>query len=45
MASVHTPRKEMGKRAAEMLLARLQREAIAEPVLDLGYTLETGESL
>lgn len=45
LASVHTPRKEMGKRAAEMLLARLQRETIVEPVLDLGYTLETGESL
>lgn len=45
LASVVTPREAMGKRAAQALLARLRGEAVKEPIIDLGYRIETGGTL
>ncbi|MGL5758162.1 gluconate operon transcriptional repressor GntR [Plesiomonas sp.] len=45
LASVHTPRREMGKLAAESLLARLAGEVRTQRVYDLGYRLDAGESI
>jgi len=45
LASVVTPREAMGERAAQALLARLRGEAVKEPIIDLGYRIETGGTL
>jgi len=46
LASVITPRQQIGQLAAERLLARIQEQPIeGELVLDLGFTLEASESL
>jgi len=46
LASVITPRQQIGQLAAERLLARIQEQPIeGDPVLDLGFSLEAGESL
>ncbi len=45
LASVHTPRKEMGEAAAAMLLKRLAGEKSDERYQDLGYELVLGGSI
>ncbi|MBW0147720.1 gluconate operon transcriptional repressor GntR [Marinobacter arenosus] len=45
LASVITPREEVGKRAAETLIARLSGQAIEERCIDLGYRIEPGGTL
>lgn len=45
LTSVDTPRYEIGKKSAELLLARLKGEPIKEKVIDLGYRITHGESL
>jgi LacI family gluconate utilization system Gnt-I transcriptional repressor len=39
VSSVRTFRQEMGRRAAQLIVARLAGEAVPEPVIDLGYSL------
>ncbi|OOF59859.1 gluconate operon transcriptional repressor GntR [Rodentibacter myodis] len=45
LATVITPRLEIGKRAAQELLARLNGEPITEKMIDLGFNIHLGESL
>lgn len=45
LATVVTPREEMGRIAAQHLLNRLNGKPVAEKVLDLPFQLEDGESL
>lgn len=45
LTSVDTPRYEIGKKSAELLLSRLRGETIQQPVIDLGYRITNGESL
>ncbi|MBV7298414.1 gluconate operon transcriptional repressor GntR [Enterovibrio paralichthyis] len=45
LATVVTPREEIGKAAAEQLLKRLKGEPNWEQTIDLGYRIEKGESL
>lgn len=45
LASVLTPRENMGKIGAERLLARLRGEKVMSPVTDVGFTLVLGESI
>ncbi|MBP0574510.1 substrate-binding domain-containing protein, partial [Mycobacterium tuberculosis] len=44
ITSVRTFRQEMGRRAVEMVLARLAGKDVPEPVVDLGYALMTRQS-
>jgi LacI family gluconate utilization system Gnt-I transcriptional repressor len=39
LTTVRTPRAEIGTRAAQMLLTLIRGEPVAEPAVDLGYTL------
>ena len=45
LASVITPRRDIGRRAATELMARIQGKALQEPVIDLGYRIEPGMTL
>lgn len=45
LASVLTPRERMGRIGAERLLARIRGESITPAMLDLGFTLSSGESI
>ncbi|CCN33650.1 HTH-type transcriptional regulator gntR [Vibrio nigripulchritudo SFn27] len=45
LATVITPREEIGIQAATHLLKRLAGEPISEPVIDLSYQINMGESL
>lgn len=45
LTSVDTPRYEIGRKSAELLLARLKGEPIKETLIDLGYHITDGESL
>ncbi|SFN42369.1 transcriptional regulator, LacI family [Izhakiella capsodis] len=45
LATVITPREEMGNMAARMLLARIQGEAITQKMVDVGFTLFDGGSI
>ncbi|WP_213992989.1 gluconate operon transcriptional repressor GntR [Sodalis sp. dw_96] len=45
LASVLTPREEMGRLSAEKLLARLRGEVVDPVKVDLGFTLLAGESI
>lgn len=45
LASVLTPREEMGRLGAERLLARLRGESVSPRVLDLGFVLSPGGSI
>lgn len=45
LASVITPRKDMGRIAAERLLSRLRGEPVGERTVDVGFELKLGESL
>jgi LacI family gluconate utilization system Gnt-I transcriptional repressor len=44
LTTIHTSRAEIGRRAAQMLLALMRGEAVAEPVVDVGYELIIRES-
>jgi LacI family gluconate utilization system Gnt-I transcriptional repressor len=44
LTTVHTPRSEIGERAAGMLLALMRREPVAQTSVDLGYRLVLRES-
>ncbi|MDE2369241.1 MAG: LacI family DNA-binding transcriptional regulator [Burkholderiales bacterium] len=44
LTTVRTPRAEVGRRAAEMLLARIRGQALETPHLDLGFELVVRES-
>lgn len=44
ITSVKTFREEMGRRAIEMVMARIGGAAIPEPVVDLGFELEVRQS-
>lgn len=39
LTSVHTPRAEIGRAAADMLLKLMKGEPVATPCIDVGYTL------
>jgi LacI family gluconate utilization system Gnt-I transcriptional repressor len=45
LASVITPREQMGQQAAEQLLKRLKGEPIDQKVISLPFSLELGETL
>ncbi|MFK0573303.1 substrate-binding domain-containing protein, partial [Endozoicomonas sp.] len=45
LASIETPRWEIGSRAATMLLEKLAGSPPKESVVDLGFTLYEGESI
>lgn len=45
LASVVTPREAIGRRAADVLLERLQGADVSQRVIDLGYRIETGGTL
>ena len=45
LASIITPRQEIGREAATMLLARLNGQPLPETSRDLGFSLYQGESL
>ncbi|WP_108652016.1 gluconate operon transcriptional repressor GntR [Dongshaea marina] len=45
LASVITPREQIGQVAARELLARLNDEPLAQTRFDLGYQISTGESI
>ena len=45
LASVVTPREAIGERAAQALLARIRGERVYQPVIDLGYRIEAGDTL
>ncbi|HHW4402970.1 TPA: substrate-binding domain-containing protein [Aeromonas hydrophila] len=45
LASIVTPRKEIGRAAATMLLARLNGQPLADTRLDMGFSLYEGDSL
>ncbi|PIJ51167.1 transcriptional regulator [Erwinia sp. OLTSP20] len=45
LATVITPREEMGNMAASMLLARIQGETVARQSVDMGFTLSPGGSI
>ncbi|WP_417567216.1 gluconate operon transcriptional repressor GntR [Marinobacter sp.] len=45
LASVITPREQVGQRAAEALIARLSGAAMGERFIDLGYRIEPGGTL
>lgn len=45
LTSVLTPREEIGKVAAQRLLARLRGETVTPKILDLGFTLLYGDSI
>lgn len=44
LTTVRTPRQEIGKRAATMLLALMRAEAVAERTVDLGFELMVRQS-
>lgn len=44
LTTIHTSRAEIGRRAAQMLLALMRGEEVAEPVVDVGYELIVRES-
>ncbi len=44
ITSVRTNREEMGRRAIEMLIARIRGEPIGTPVVDLGYEIVARQS-
>ncbi len=44
LTSVHTPRTEIGERAAQMLLSLMRNETVAVASVDLGYRLIVRES-
>jgi len=44
LTTVRTPRREMGERAAGMLLALMRAETVAERTVDLGFELVVRES-
>ncbi len=45
LASVITPREEVGRQAARALLSRIAGEPLDNPVVDLRYRIETGGTL
>lgn len=45
LASVLTPREQMGRLGAERLLARIRGEEVSPKMLDLGFTLSPGGSI
>ena len=45
LATVMTPRLEIGKLAAQELLARLNKEPLKEKIIDLGFKIHLGESI
>lgn len=45
LTSVDTPRFEIGEKSAELLLAKLKGEVIAEPIVNMGYRITEGESI
>ncbi|CAN7757714.1 LacI family DNA-binding transcriptional regulator [Caballeronia sp. dw_19] len=44
LTTIRTPRAEVGRRAAQMLLAMIRGEPVREPVIDLGFELVVRES-
>ena len=45
LASVNTPREEIGAAAATLLLKKLAGKKVANPIQDIGYSLYLGDSL
>ncbi|MGM0983366.1 MAG: substrate-binding domain-containing protein [Pseudomonadota bacterium] len=45
LASVVTPREAIGRQAAKLLMANMQREDTEKRIIDLGYRIEVGETL
>ncbi|MAA66933.1 MAG: transcriptional regulator [Alteromonadaceae bacterium] len=45
LASVITPREQLGERAARELVQRMKGEPATQQIIDLGYRIETGETL
>lgn len=45
LATVITPREKIGQVTAEQLIGRLNGQAIENKVIDLGFTIQTGESI
>lgn len=45
LASVLTSRDLLGRRAAELLMARLKGEHLPQKMIDIGFQLSLGESI
>ncbi len=45
ITSVDTPRFDIGQKSAELIIARLKNEPIAQPIIDMGYIIREGESI
>jgi LacI family gluconate utilization system Gnt-I transcriptional repressor len=44
LSSISTPREAIGRRAAEQMLTLMAGNAVAEPVVDMGFELKVRES-
>jgi LacI family gluconate utilization system Gnt-I transcriptional repressor len=44
LTTVRVPREAIGRRAAQMILDRLEGDAVADPIVDVGFEIMVRES-